>query len=88
MVAVELGNGKTVMVKLEDWLNMTDEQFQDLIAKNDGYEIDDPFHKTVDKIREIKSWDDAEVLPDLLPKIPEELSEDEIKKINRDANGS
>ena len=83
MIAIELGNGKTVMVKLEDWLNMTDEQFQDLIARNDGYDIDNPFDKVIDKIRETSSWEDT-APEEILPKLPDELPEDLVKKISRD----
>lgn len=39
----ELGNGKTVFLTFEEWLELDDEKIQELISKNSGIEIDDPF---------------------------------------------
>lgn len=86
MIPIELGNGKTVMVKFEDWISMTDEQFQDLIAKNEGYEIDNPFDKVIDRIRNTEDWETKDIPEELAPKITEELTSEQIKKIEGDTN--
>lgn len=82
MIPIELGNGKTIMLKLEDWLSMTDEGFQDLIAKNEGYEIDDPFDSIVDKIRDNSpDWKLKTMIDEIAPELPNELTSEEVRQI-------
>jgi len=44
---VSLPNGKVVEMSLEQYLRMTDEDFQFMVAQNWGEEINDPFHCSV-----------------------------------------
>ena len=79
MIPYQRGNGKTVMLTFEQWLNLTDEKIQDLIADNEGYEIDNPFDKVIDRARDYEIYTD--IPKDLTPDIPEELDIEDIKKI-------
>lgn len=72
MLAIQLPTGKTVFLTVDEWLNMTDESYQNLIADQKGFEIEDPFSKILDKSLDIEDRD--------LPNIPEEL--EEIKRVN------
>lgn len=44
MAYVTLPNGKTIDIDINWWLNMSDEEYSDLIAMNAGFETSDPFH--------------------------------------------
>ncbi len=78
MIPVEI-NGKTVMLPAEVWLTATDAEIQDIIAKNEGFEIDNPFDTVIDRIGSHRNWE--EDLPKT-PPIPHELSPEEIQKLN------
>lgn len=54
MIPIQI-NGRTIFLRLEEWLEMSDEDYQNLIANNEGYEIDNPFDKLIDKI-DSKEW--------------------------------
>lgn len=61
MIPIQI-NGKTVFKTFDEWINMTDQDYQDLVAKDDGLEIDNPFDTCIDKIRDSNfQWN----LPDL-----------------------
>lgn len=65
---VSLPNGKVVEMSLEQYLNMDDDDYSNLIAYNYGEEIQDPFHGSVLLYGEsyIESEEeDEEILPDL-----------------------
>jgi len=44
---VSLPNGKVVEMSLEQYLNMDDDDYSNLIAYNYGEEVQDPFHGSV-----------------------------------------
>lgn len=44
---VNLPNGKTIEMSIEQYLSMTDEDFQYLVSTNSGDEISDPFYGSV-----------------------------------------
>ncbi len=46
MALVTLKNGKTIDIDLWYYLNMTDEEIQDLEALNFGFEVENPFHNS------------------------------------------
>jgi hypothetical protein len=57
MIPISLPNGKVVFITFEESL---DEDFlQNLIAKDEGYEIDNPFDSQLDRIRD--SWEVTEL---------------------------
>lgn len=58
MVPISLPSGKVVFISFEESLN--DNFLQDLIAKDEGYDIDDPFDNLVERIK------DPESLPEIL----------------------
>lgn len=66
-----LPNGKTVEISLRQFLDLTDDQFdeevRDLIAWNYGQDITDIFHQSVLKEGTIQNEEDLEeeILPDL-----------------------
>lgn len=66
MIAIQLETGKTVFLTLDEWLDMTPEKYQDLIASNQGYDIDDPFDKILNRIKDNKL--DYEI-----PNLPEDI---------------
>lgn len=43
MIKYNLGNGKTVLLTMEQFLNLDDMKMQEMIANNAGVEIDYPF---------------------------------------------
>ena len=43
---VNLPNGKTIEMSIDQYLSMTDEDFQYLVASGYGEEINDPFHNS------------------------------------------
>lgn len=67
-------------MSFEDWLNMTDERLQELIASNAGYEIDNPFIGL--DAKEVKEDDTIEV-PDI-EELVDPLPEEEIDKIKQE----
>lgn len=71
MIAVELGNGRTVFLTLDEWLDMTHERYQELIANNEGYEIDNPFDKILSRIKD----NPRDVLDIDLPNLPKETDQ-------------
>ncbi len=40
---IENGYGKTIQLRIEDYLDMTDEEWQEIIASGHGETINDPF---------------------------------------------
>jgi hypothetical protein len=38
-----LPNGRTIEISLEEYLNLTDQDIQDIIASNSGYNVSSPF---------------------------------------------
>lgn len=43
----QLPNGRTIEMSVEQYLDMTDDDYQDLIAQNYGDEIEDPWFGSV-----------------------------------------
>ncbi len=44
MIKYQIGQtGKTVLITFEQWLNLTDEDIQEMVAANSGMSVDDPF---------------------------------------------
>lgn len=61
MVRYELGNGKTILISFEDWLDMTDEKEQEYIARDQGFFVEDPFKEPNYKEFEPKNYNIPEV---------------------------
>lgn len=76
MIPISLPSGKVIFVTLEQSLD--DDFLQNLMCRDDGYEIDNPFDDFIDRIREPRF--DKAVLPD----VPEDLPSGEIEKIKKD----
>lgn len=81
MVRYELGNGKTILITLAEYLDMTDEQFQKKISEDAGVFIIDPFsnfdsRERMDPFENVNGNTSIPNLPDIIPN--EEL--DDIKK--------
>lgn len=66
---VNLPNGKTVEMSFEQYISMTDEDFQYLVAAGYGEEINDPFHNSF-----IRNGD-AKVIDEELDEIVDEIDE-------------
>ena len=73
-----LSNGKTVRISFEDWLSLTDERIQELLASDAGYYTEDPFID-LDEGYDKKKYS----LPDLSI---EELDPDQVKEIEDEIN--
>lgn len=67
-------NGKTHIISLEDYLNLSDEKIQDMIASGQGYDINDPFTNL--KVRDYNNFKDSDL--DV-----QELSDEEIELIKQ-----
>lgn len=80
MLAVQLENGKTVFKTFQEWIDMTPEQYQEMIARDEGFEIDNPFDHTLDRIKDDTVWD----IPDTIDEtVLQELQDLESKnKLN------
>lgn len=77
----ELGNGKTIIISFEDWLNMTDEKEQEYIARDHGFFVEDPFKNPNYKEFETKKYNVPEV-DDIEP-----LDETFIEEIKKEIDG-
>jgi hypothetical protein len=64
MIPIQI-EGKTVFLTIDEWLNMTPEDYQNLVANNEGYEIDNPFDKILDKIKDHDNWMVKDKEPDI-----------------------
>lgn len=53
---VELGNGKTVSMSLEYFLEMTEDGYQQMIAADMGEHINDPFFDSVLRETSDEAW--------------------------------
>lgn len=67
---VSLPNGKTIEMSVDQYLSMTDEDYQYLVAAGVGEEISDPFHNSYIKHGENYSEEEFE-------EIDEEIDLDE-----------
>jgi hypothetical protein len=76
---VNLPNGKTIEMSFEQYISMTDEDFQYLVASGYGEEINDPFHNSFIRNGEIKTveLDEEE---EVYEEIDEELDIDETEE--------
>jgi len=74
MVAVSLQSGKVVFVSFEE--SMDENFMQELMLRDDGYEIDNPFDPKIEKMRDPKIWE--------LPEVPEDLPEVRVKEIKKE----
>lgn len=77
-VKVELGNGKTVMMSLEDYLNLDEQGIQKLIASDAGMVIEDPFVDFDVQDSKRRTY----TIPDIDEYI-EPLPDDEVEKIKK-----
>lgn len=57
---VNLSNGKTIEMSVEQYLNMSDEEFQYLVATGAGEDIIDPFHQSYIKSNKKDRYDEDE----------------------------
>lgn len=82
MMRYELGNGKTVFLTFEEWLELDDDKIQELISKNAGVDIDDPFTNFSPKEYRASKKLDVSHLDGIDELTPEQLKsiEDEIKE--------
>lgn len=82
MMNYQLPTGKTVCISFEDWLNLTDEKIQDMIAKDAGIEVDDPFSNFSYKERKPNNYQ--------LPPIEgvEPIDEEIIEEIKKQIDGN
>lgn len=80
MIPIQI-NGKTILLSFQEWISMTPEDYQDLVASDKGYEIDDPFDKSFSKMMDRMDIEDDRVedFPDLNG-VPD-LTEEEIKRL-------
>lgn len=81
MVPFQLPTGKTVFLTFQEWENMTDLDLQDLMARDEGYDIENPFDKVLDRASSYK--DNLDSFPVDSKEIPEELPEEIVKKIEK-----
>lgn len=73
MIPIQLPTGKTIFLTFEEWLNMTDEALQNIIADDIGMNIDDPFDKKIDKVKSYK-----DILDEFdIPEIPDKEEEND-----------
>ena len=56
----QLSNGKIVYISVEQFLDMTDEDLQDLLSYNFGIYPESPFHNSINKKAKRKSTHDGE----------------------------
>lgn len=75
MVKYQLSTGKTVLLTMEQFLEMTDEKEQELIAADSGVEINDPFNDFTPTSQN----NDQEIELEI-----EEIPLEEIKKIKKE----
>lgn len=81
MVRYQLPTGKTVLLTVDQFLDLDDYKVQELIASNAGIEIEDPFIGFDGKEPEPGS-----PIPDVESYV-EPLPEEEIIKIKKEING-
>ena len=79
MIRYQLPTGKTVLLTTEQWMDLSDEKIQELIASDAGIQIDDPFigfdgHEPKEETIEIPEIDDY----------IEQLPREEISKIKQE----
>lgn len=76
MIKYQLRTGKTVLLTTEQWLNLTDEDEQKLMANDVGMEINDPFQ---DFNHRSQNSDEQDIDIEL-----EELPDEEIVRIQKE----
>jgi hypothetical protein len=59
----QMPNGKIIEMSVEQYLDMTDDDFQDLMANNYGEEVEDPWFGSV--LTSTKSYPDIPEIEDL-----------------------
>lgn len=82
-VPYQLPNGKTVMLSIDQILDMDDLSIQDLMAKNIGWDIDDPFTNLSYKEFDSKGYTTPEI-----DEYVEPLDEDSINEIKKQIDGT
>lgn len=91
MIAYQIGNGKTIYLTFDQWLNLTDEKLSEYIAKDAGFEADNPFYDLTCSERKPSRGDrNSYDLPPVegIEPIDEEIIEEIKKQIDEDNNGS
>lgn len=68
----QLPNGKVIEISTEQYLEMTDEELEYLVAFNYGDAIDNPWFGSVISKRAPKDEDDEEIIP-LLDEVSDEI---------------
>ena len=70
----QLANGKTINISFEKWLDLTDNDIQELLAKDSGRFVEDPFSDDVLPFYDVKMKNnEIEEIP--LEKLPPEDKE-------------
>lgn len=79
MALVTLANGKTIDVDIMWFLSLSDQEYQDLVASNSGFEIENPFHSSSLTFRGSESEEENEDWDvDDTPEDPDFLERDDI----------
>ena len=61
----QLPSGKVMEMSVEQYLDMSDDQLDRLIARNQGDVLEDPWHGSMLSKRTVSLIDDEDVFPDL-----------------------
>jgi hypothetical protein len=61
----QLPNGKVIEISTEQYLDMSDEELEYLIAYNYGDVLENPWHGSVLNGRVIEDSEDLDIIPDL-----------------------
>jgi hypothetical protein len=61
----QLPSGKVIEMSVEQYLDMTDDQLDRLIARNQGDVVEDPWHGSILSRQKVSLIDDEDLFPDL-----------------------
>jgi hypothetical protein len=61
----QLPSGKVIEMSVEQYLDMSDDQLDRLIARNQGDILEDPWHGSILNKQIVSLADDEEIFPDL-----------------------
>lgn len=76
MIPISLPSGKVTFITLEE--SLEDDFMEKLIAKDEGYENDNPFDNQINKIMSSEEWNNQDI--PVLSKDEIEIIEKDIKK--------
>lgn len=87
MISYQLSTGKTIYLTFEQWSNLTDEKISDYIAKDAGFEADDPFYDLSYTERRSKEINPQDLPPiEGIEPLDAEIIEQVKKEIDDDEN--